>query len=157
MKKALVVYDTKFGNTRKVAFALARGMEKQGIAVDRLEIEELKVDKLCDCDFVAIGGPTHMLGTSKRMKEFLQELQTIEIRGKPGFCFDTRVQSRFNHFDINSAAKRIEKGMKRMGFRLIYPRKSALVEARKGPLEKGTEEAFEEIGRIISEKLDRAF
>jgi len=29
MKRAIVIYDTKFGNTEKIARALTRGMEKR--------------------------------------------------------------------------------------------------------------------------------
>ncbi len=30
MKKAIVIYDTRFGNTEKIAKALARGLENKG-------------------------------------------------------------------------------------------------------------------------------
>jgi len=36
MNKAIVISDTKFGNTEKIANLLARGMEKQGAKVDCL-------------------------------------------------------------------------------------------------------------------------
>ncbi len=152
MKKALVIYDTRFGNTREIAAALTKGMSKQGIAVDCYSVDEVDIDKIDNYGLLAIGGPTHMLGISDKMKDFLKKLEAVNRSRKQGFCFDTRVQSRFNHFDLNSAAKRIEKKIKKMGFNLIAPRKSALVIGREGPLEDCAIHTFEEIGRRISEK-----
>jgi len=87
------------------------------------------------------------------MKKFLEKLKTVDIRGKKGFCFDTRVESRFNRFDLNSAAKRIEKKMKKMKVKMIKSRESAIVEGREGPLEKGAQETFEKLGKEIVELI----
>lgn len=150
MGKALVIYDTRFGNTEKIAKALALGMEKQGVNVDCFNVKEISVNKVIKYDFLAVGCPTHRLGMSETMKEFLEELETVDVSGKSGFCFDTRKQSRFNRFDLNSAAKRIEKKMKKMKVKMIKSRESALVEGREGPLKEGTEEQFTQIGVEIA-------
>jgi hypothetical protein len=84
------------------------------------------------------------------MKGLLEELKIVDASGKKGFCFDTRVQSRFNRFDLNSAAKRIEKKMK---VKMIKPRKSAIVEGREGPLEKETQKTFRKLGKEIAELI----
>ncbi|MDH5595681.1 MAG: flavodoxin domain-containing protein [Candidatus Bathyarchaeota archaeon] len=144
------MYHTKFGNTESIAKALAEGMEEQEVKVDCVKIDEVDVDKLVEYDFLAVGGPTHNLGMSKPMKGFLEELKIVDISDKKGFCFDTRVQSRFNRFDLNSAAKRIEKKMK---VKMIKPRKSAIVEGREGPLEKGTQKTFRKLGKEIAELI----
>ncbi len=153
MKKAIVIYDSRFGNTEKIARALARGIEKQGVKVDCFKVDEVDVQKLVEYDFLAIGGPTHMLGMSEPMKEFLENLNSVDISGKKGFCFDTRNQSRFNRFDLNSAAKRIEKKMKRMRVKMIKPRKSVMVEGREGPLEEAAQEKFEKLGKEIAQLI----
>jgi flavodoxin len=153
MSKAIVIYHTKFGNTESIAKALAEGMEEQGVKVDCVKIDEVDVDKLVENDFLVVGGPTHNLGMSNPMKGFLEELKIVNISGKKGFCFDTRVQSRFNRFDLNSAAKRIEKKMKKMKVKMIKPRKSAIVEGREGPLEKGTQKTFRKLGKEIAELI----
>jgi flavodoxin len=151
MKRAAVIYDSRFGNTEKIARALARGMEKQDVEVDCFKVDEINVDKLVEYDFLAVGGPTHMLGMSEPMKEFLENLNSVDISGKKGFCFDTRNQSRFNRFDLNSAAKRIEKRMKKMKVKMIKPRESAMVEGREGPLEEAAQKTFEKLGKEIAE------
>ncbi len=94
-----------------------------------------------------------MLGMSEPMKEFLENLNSVDISGKKGFCFDTRNQSRFNRFDLNSAAKRIEKKMKRMRVKMIKPRKSVMVEGREGPLEEAAQEKFEKLGKEIAQLI----
>jgi len=156
MKKAIVIYDTRFGNTEKIAKSLSKGLNAQGIEVNCIKVDEVDVDELPGYDFLAIGGPTHMASMSEPMKEFLEKLKTVDISGKKGFCFDTRNQSRFNRFDINSAAKRIEKKMKKLKVKMIKPRGSAIVEGREGPLEEGAQETFEKLGREIAGIIQRA-
>jgi flavodoxin len=153
MKKAVVIYDSRFGNTKTIAGALAYGMEKQGIKVDCLKVDNVDIDKLVEYDFLALGSPTHMLGMSVSMQKLLEKLKTVELNEKKGFCFDTRVQSRLNRFDLNSAAKRIEKKMKKMKVRIIKHRTSAVVEGREGPLEKGIEKKFEKIGTELAKNV----
>ena len=150
MKKAIIIYDTKFGNTEKIASSLAHGMKKQEVKVDCVKVDEVDVDNLVDYDLLAVGGPTHKAGMSEPMKGFLEELQTVDISGKKGFCFDTRMHSRFNRFDLNSAAKRIEKKMK---VTMIESRKSAIAEGREGPLENGVQNTFEKLGEEIAKLI----
>ena len=43
-KKAVVIYDTKFGNTEKIAKAVAHGIEEQGVTVACLKVEDVDPD-----------------------------------------------------------------------------------------------------------------
>ena len=95
MKKAIILFDTKFGNTKKIAKALALGMEKQGIKVDCVNVENVQVDILAEYDLVAIGGPTHGFGMSAPMKTFVKKLENLNLKNKSAFAFDTRTGSRF--------------------------------------------------------------
>jgi len=149
MKKAITIFDTKFGNTEKIARALARGMEKQGVKVDCVKADEVDVDKLVEYDFLAIGGPTHAFGVSKPMKAFLEKLRSVDIKGKKAFAFDTKLKL----FFAGSAGKGIEKELKKLGMGLVKPHVSAIVKANEGPLEAGTEEMFEQIGVEIAEMI----
>ncbi|MDH5451601.1 MAG: flavodoxin family protein [Candidatus Bathyarchaeota archaeon] len=142
MKRAIVIYDTKFGNTEKIARALARGMEKQGTKVDCVNTDEVDIDKLVEYDFLAIGGPTHAFGVSQPMKAFLEKLKGVDIKGKKAFAFDTKYKAWW----AGSAGKRIEKTLKRLGMSLVKPHSSAIVTGSEGPLKDGMEEMFEQIG-----------
>ena len=154
MTRALILYDSLFGNTKKVAISLASGIKENGIEVNCLNINEIDCNTISTYNFIAIGGPTHNIGLSKQMKTFLQGLEKIKMPGIKGFCFDTRYHSRLNKkrwlILENSAARKIERKMKAMKVQIIKSRQSALVEkGRKGPLLQGVENNFKNIGKEI--------
>ena len=149
MKKALVIYDTKFGNTEKIAQALASGLEEQGIAVECISVNNVLIDRLLDYDFIAIGGPTHGFGMSKPIKDFFKQLENIDLRDKPAFAFDTKNPPRY----WGSAAKGIEKRLKKFGANIVHSRSSAFVKGLKGPLHENMEETFRTIGMEIAKLL----
>jgi flavorubredoxin len=142
LKRAIVIYDTKFGNTEKIARTLASGIEKQGVRVDCIKADEADISKLVEYDFLAIGGPTHAFGVSKPMKAFLEKLRSVDLKGKKAFAFDTKYKS----WLAGSAGKGIEKTLKGLGMSIVKPHSSAIIKAAKGPLEEGMEETFEKIG-----------
>jgi flavodoxin len=141
MKKAIVIYDTKFGNTEKISKSLALGMNEQGMEVDSVNVDDVKFDKLSEYDLLAIGGPTHGFGMSKPIKEFFQKLKHVELQDKKVFAFDTKNRGRWG-----SAAKGIEKRLKRIGMNIVMPCASATVQGLKGPLHDGMESKFKQIG-----------
>jgi len=144
-----VVYDTKFGNTEKIAKVLAEGMKGQGVDVDCVKVGQVEISSLKEYDLLVIGGPTHAFGLSKPMKDFLQRLESIDIRGKKGFAFDTKLKSRF----AGSAAKGIEKRLQKLGVSIVKPHASAIVKGGEGPLEEGMEETFKEIAGEIAKSI----
>jgi flavorubredoxin len=146
LEKAAVIYDTKFGNTEKIARALSEGMKRGGLAVDCLKINDVDLGKLGEYDMLAVGAPTHAFRISVPMKEFLRKLENVDLRGKKGFAFDTRLKSRF----AGSAANGIEKKLKELGLRIIRDYASAIVAGTEGPLEENAEKRFEEIGSEIA-------
>ena len=157
MKRALVLYHSLFGNTRKVAESVAQGIREGGVEVDCQSIDTVDITKIPQYKFIAIGSPTHMIRPSKEMKEFLQKLRSVNLSGLVGFSFDTRNESRMNKSGWsvleNSAARVIEKTLKRLKVRIFRPRVSAIVHGREGPLDTGVEESFLQIGREIGQKM----
>ncbi|MFX1283427.1 MAG: flavodoxin family protein [Promethearchaeota archaeon] len=153
MVRALVLYHSLFGNTKDVALSLAKGIEETGIETVYMGIDEVNINQIPNYDFLAIGGPTHMIGLSKAMKAFLKNLKSVNLRGMKGFSFDTRNHSRMNKkrwlILENSAARRIEGKMKSMKIKIIRPRQSAIVYGREGPLESEVKVVFREIGKEI--------
>jgi flavorubredoxin len=184
VKKAAVIFDTRYGNTEKVAKALAKGMQRSPIEVACFNISDVQTEALARFDLLAIGAPTHYRTASKPMKDFLDKLERANLRGKRGFAFDTRVES----FWAGSAAKFIENKMKALGVQIVKPHSSAMIrhpeeeeeesrEAETGEtkeerrarrakekeekrakvvLEEGTEQLFEKIGIEIGEILSRS-
>ena len=56
--RAIILYWSKSGNTEKVAKAIKRGMENEGVKPSLKRIDEIKDEILLDYDLVCIGVPT---------------------------------------------------------------------------------------------------
>jgi len=154
--KAAVIYDSNFGNNMKLAEALTRGLEKSGVTVDCMKVGSFDVHTLSGFDFIVVGGPTNIARMSKSMQGFFEELGPVDISGKQGFCFGTRMDSRMNLYDINGSAKRIEGKLRKKKVQIIKPRVNVLVEGREGPMTEGSETLFESIGAELADLLGAA-
>ena len=118
-----------------------------------INAEYVTSDLLRECDLICIGAPTHFLSASKSMKKFLSKLKGVDLSRKYGFAFDTKFDSRMS----GSAAKFIEKELKKLGLQIIAPRESAIVfgikEKEGGARLKESEEArFEQIALRLGAK-----
>ena len=150
MAKALVVYDSLFGNTERVARALAEGLEAGSVEVDVVKADAVRFDELGEVGLLCVGSPTQAWGASKPMKLFLERLKSVEgLSGKKGFAFDTKMKSRL----AGSAGGKIEGRLKDLGLAVVKPHASAVVEGREGPLEEGAEETFKQIGAELAKML----
>lgn len=149
MRKAIVIYDSKFGNTEQIAKTLVQGMEEQGVDVDCVKVEEVNLSKLTEYDLLAVGGPTHIHNASEPIRGFLKKLKAAGLKGKRAFAFDTKIRHRF----AGSAGKKIEKRLKRLGMDVVRPYASAIVEGREGPLEEGMEEMFRGIAVELAKAI----
>jgi hypothetical protein len=70
--KAAVVYESMFGNTRRVAEAVAEGLASSGhsVEVTVMPVADAAPDELIDVGLLVVGGPTHLLQmTSRRTRE----------------------------------------------------------------------------------------
>jgi len=72
--KALVVYDSVYGNTEKAARALAKGLEDGGVDVDCVRVDAVKFDELSGYDLLVVGSPVHAWSASKPIKAFSYRL-----------------------------------------------------------------------------------
>lgn len=157
--KAIVVFDTLFGNTEKIASRLAAGLQETGIEAKPVNIKEAKADRLAEYDLLILGAPTQYFTASKPLKEFLEQLKGQDLKGKRGFAFDTKLESCFS----GSAAKFIEKKLEELGLDIIRPRSSAIVVGQKGKtdrvgeavLKEGMEDLFKSIGKELGEVLQK--
>ena len=149
-ERGVVIFDSKFGNTEKIAKSLAGGLMRAGVEAASANTGDIQIDSLTEFDLIAIGGPTQMFTASKPMKEFLIKLERVQgLTGKSGFAFDTK----FGSAIAGSAAKYIEKRMEQMGMTIVKSRQSAIVLTTEGPLKEGEMEAFEKIGYEIGNSI----
>lgn len=147
--KILVAYASRFGNTEKVAQGIAEGLGS-GHEVTAKRVEEVAKEELRSADVLVLGSPTHAWGPSEEMKKLLGSLQAEEVRGKLGAAFDTR----FSWPISGSAAKGMEKSLRKLGLRIAAPCFSAVVSGMKGPLRDGELERAKEFGAALLKGLE---
>jgi len=150
MIKAVILYDSVYGNTKKVAMSLNRGLEAGGLYVDSSPIQDFDIEELKNYDMIGIGGTTHFHGASKQMKLFLKRIKHLKMVDKYGFAFETKADFRL----AGSAAKRIIKYLKSMKLKIIYPTITGIVLGKEGPLQETTSDMMEQIGLNISDKVN---
>ncbi len=149
-RNGIVIYDSKFGNTEKIAKSLAGGLVRAGLETVCANVRDVKLESLSDFDLIAIGAPTQMFTASRPMKDFLLTLEGVQgLKGRFGFAFDTKFGSPM----AGSAAKYIEKRLEQFGMNVVRQRQSAIVGKTEGPLEEGEMEAFEKIGYEIGNSI----
>ena len=152
--RACVIFDTRYGNTGKIARSFETGLKEAGVEAVCVNARDAVGDSLRDYDLVCVGAPTEAFTVYKPMKEFLEKLKSIDLSGKCGFAFDTKLDSRFS----GSAAKFIEKELSNKGLQIIAPRESAIVFGAKkeeggARLKEGEEKRFEQIGIQVGTAL----
>jgi len=154
--RACVIFDTRYGNTEKIAKSFETGLRKAGIQTVCVNAKDVPVDSLKQYDLICVGAPTEGFTASKPMKEFFGKLKSIDLSGKYGFAFDTRLDWRLS----GSAAKYIEKELSNLGLQILTPRESAIVFASKergaitgARLKEGEEKRFEQVGTQVGTAL----
>ncbi|MDA4130907.1 MAG: flavodoxin domain-containing protein [Thaumarchaeota archaeon] len=155
-KSAVVVYDSRFGNTKRIAEALELGLRESEARTDCQDAKDVLVEHLKKYDLICVGAPTEKFSASDSMKEFLGKLKGVDLSGKTAFVFDTKVSPGI----FGSAAKYIEKELKNLGIHVLSPRESATVSTtREGgaisgaTLKEGEEKKFEEIGKELGKSM----
>ena len=79
--KVLVVYDSRTGNTEKMAYAVAEGAKqvKEAEVVIK-KVDDATLDDLLEADAILVGSPTYYGQMSAKIKEFFDK--SVEIHGK---------------------------------------------------------------------------
>jgi len=148
MKKAIVVYASKYGNTKRVAEGIADGMRSvPGIEVILSEIESTDVKQLAAFDAVLVGSPNHMGKPFNSIKDFIKGLGEAEQEGKQVAVFDT-----YTGANLQKAAKKMEEQIRQeaQGLNLISPGLSIRVDSTKGPISDGDVPKAREFGSRIA-------
>ncbi len=89
--KAVIVYDTMWDSTRKMAKAVAEGIQKQGVAVKLMNLQSVHrsdvVTELQDSRALVVGSPTLNNGLMPRVADVLTYLKGLRPAGKVGAAF----------------------------------------------------------------------
>jgi flavodoxin len=147
MMKAIVVYDSKWGNTEKIAHAIAAGIgfgTKSARTGDSLAMEFEKYDLL------VIGSPVLGGRPSEAIQTYIKGIpQTVAARIKAA-AFDTRLTMRFAKL-FGHASKRMADALKAKGIVLKSEPKGFIVMGRSGPLANGEIERATQWGKELAE------
>jgi flavodoxin len=120
----VVAYDSAYGNTEKVARAMARRLQ----ALGPVEVRAVggAFQRLGGrVDLLLIGGPTQGYGMSPEMRAFTETFTADALAGARVAVFDTRF--RMPAFLTGSAARRIASRLRRQGILPVTPPESFFV------------------------------
>ena len=146
----LVVYFSKFGNTRQIAKALAETFEAVGPA-RALPMDRLTAADLSEAGLVVMGCPTHRMNLPEAVPPVFEALPRRLLPKTPVAAFDTSYKmsgflARF------TAAKKLDHKLRKLGGKRIVPPETFYVVEREGPLHDGE---IERAGAWAASILDR--
>jgi flavodoxin I len=151
--KALVVYDSVYGNTEKVAQAMATALECEAHRVATVTPEQLT-----GLDVLIVGSPTQAFQPLKPVKAFLKGIPAGKLNGIKVAAFDTRMDVKKVGNAVLTvfaklfgyAAEPIGKQLVKKGGIQAVPPEGFLVEGSEGPLQEGElERAAEWAKRVL--------
>jgi hypothetical protein len=174
--RALVIYESMYGNTHAIAGAIARGLEP-GNEVTVVPVAEATQELLDGADLIVAGGPTHVHGMSRPSTRKSAVDQARKHDGQPALdadaegpglrdwfgslgrtsamaaAFDTRLAG--SAAFTGRAAKGIAKLLERHGFTLIAEAESFLVTSN-NKLRPGEEDRARKWGEALAAKVPAA-
>lgn len=131
---ALIVYDSQYGNTERIAQAIVEALLMVGDA-RAIRVETAFSDELEDMDMLILGSPTHNWRPTTAMRALMRGLSAERLHGLKAACFDTRLNQW--RWLTGSAADHMAKGLHGKGASLLAPSESFFVLDVAGPLADG--------------------
>ena len=161
---ALVVYESLYGNTKLIAEAVGEGLARE-FTTDVVEVGVAPPDP-SGSDLLAIGGPTHQFGLSRKSSR----QQGADDSDEPVISLDVGIREWIGGlkrvsdgtaatFDTSirkpnlpgSAARGAAKRLKKVGYRILVPAEIFLVEGGKGPITEGELDRARQWGHSVAE------
>ncbi|MBE0524513.1 MAG: flavodoxin domain-containing protein [Methanosarcinales archaeon] len=148
-EKVLIIYDTMWGSTYKMANAILEGVKSAGVEVKLLNIRKNDQSKIIkevlDAPVFFIGSPTLNNGMFPSVGGFLTYLKGLRPRGKKAVAFGSYGWGK-------GAVKGVESELKAAGFEIIEPG----LEIRYRPDEEGLASCRslgERVANIVKEQM----
>lgn len=150
--RAVVVYESMFGNTEAIARAIGEGIAET-LPTDVIEVGVAEA-ALPDVDLLVVGGPTHAFGLSRAttrrdaaeratagvisqrygLREWLEQFAQSPTRATEAAAFDTKT---YSPRLPGSAARAVERRLRRLGYHPVCDPESFHVADVTGPLVDG--------------------
>jgi flavodoxin short chain len=142
MSKAVIIYDSRSGNTGMMAKAIEEGMKEAGIEVSSKRTVNATAGDIKDVDAVVLGAPTYHHDLIASMKTFLFEMEKADLKGKIGAAFGSYGWSGESVQMMTDTMKHV------FGMNVIEPGLKMLRRPGEGGLKQ-----CREFGRKIAEKV----
>lgn len=161
--KALIIYDSRYGNTKKIAFAIRDGLLDAAGAALEVEVIHASVaeaNQFAGGELLLVGGPTHGTRPSPAVHEFLTRLLPNALTGVNVAAFDTRTDPEkqqgvsrllariFDRFGY--AAPKISATLEKHGGQVVRAPDGFIVLGMEGPLQDGELQRAQEWAREIA-------
>ena len=148
----LVVYDSQYGNTERIAQVIADTLRAFGQA-QAVRVDPAHPVSFQGVDLLILGSPTQGLKPTLAMQSFVETISSQQIRGRAVACFDTRFRGALWK---SSAAPRMARQLRMMGVESLVSLESFFVKAMKkeGPLLAGEVERAASWARMLLNKLE---
>jgi len=121
---SIVIYASRYSNTKKIAEAIARGLQSRGPA-QVLSVDEAPSPLPQGTELVVIGGPTEVYRMTHPVAHLFDRMAPGALRGVAAVAFDTRLRSA--RWLSGSAAVGITRKLRQAGARVIAPAESFFV------------------------------
>jgi len=131
--KALVVYDSAYGNTEKIAKSIGGAITGD---VKVLRAGEVNPSGLEPVDFLIVGSPTYGGRPTPAVQGFLNNIPEPAVKGMGVAAFDTRLPAKWVKI-FGYASGKIAGLLKAKGGILIMAPEGFFVKGTKGPLLEG--------------------
>jgi len=171
MTRALVVFESLFGDAAAIARAIADGLSPT-IPTDAVSATDAPAEVPGDVRLLVVGGPNHALSMPRQstregaMKQqgaqiadpsrgLHEWLDAVQIVGQDtrAAAFDTRSDHPKVLVKMDHASRTEEKLLRRHGLRLVAPAEHFYVTDTKGPLVEGEEQRAREWGATLGGRL----
>jgi len=162
--KALVIYDSAYGNTERIAQVVGSTLGSNEDA-SVLKVSDVRLDQLTGVDLLIIGSPTQRFRPTPGISNMLEAIPIDSLKGIKVATFDTRLTiSEINKTAVLAffvrlsgesayAAKHIADRLKKKGGQLILPPEGFFVEGMEGPLVQGELDRAADWAKHISTEI----
>jgi flavodoxin I len=134
--KALIIYDSLYGNTEQIAKAIGTALGDESKVV---KAAETKAADIAPYSLIFIGSPTQGGRQTPAVRTLLDNITPEMLKDKRFAAFDTRAKSFFVKL-FGWASNRIEADIKGKGGNVTAQPQGFFVKATKGPLVEGEPE-----------------
>lgn len=130
--KALVVYDSQYGNTEQIAKSIADGLGPDVDVIMKKAVDAGPADVIT-LDLLLVGSPTQGAKPTVPIREFLDKLPADSLKGIRAAAFDTRMTNPVIRL-FGYAAPKIDKALAEKGAVSAVKPEGFWVVSGKGPL-----------------------